>query len=68
MTTHLGMWSGPLEEFDSDIVKVPSNAWNKRRPPLSFNPEKVGIFTQCPSILDAYSTLQINVRYSQLPS
>ncbi|KAF9921593.1 Cell cycle checkpoint protein rad17 [Linnemannia zychae] len=33
-------WYGPMEEFDCDIVKVPSNAWNKKRPPMQFNPEK----------------------------
>ncbi|KAF9089821.1 Cell cycle checkpoint protein rad17 [Mortierella sp. AD031] len=33
-------WGNPLEEFDPDIVKVPPNAWYKRRPPLGFNPDK----------------------------
>jgi len=37
----IGDWTKPSVTFDSDIVKVPPQAWSKQRPPLSFNPEKV---------------------------
>ncbi|KAH7046487.1 Rad17 cell cycle checkpoint protein-domain-containing protein [Linnemannia elongata] len=56
-------WGGPLEEFDCDIVKVPSNAWHKRRPPLSFNPEK-DLIEKLPVEPDLY-TLMLHQNYTK---
>ncbi|KAF9121605.1 Cell cycle checkpoint protein rad17 [Mortierella sp. 14UC] len=54
-------WGGPLEEFDRDIVKVPANAWSKRRPPLIFNPEK-DLIEKLPVEPDLY-TLMLHQNY-----
>ncbi|KAK3806870.1 MAG: Rad17 cell cycle checkpoint protein-domain-containing protein [Linnemannia gamsii] len=54
-------WSGPLEEFDRDIVKVPANAWSKGRPPLPFNPEK-DLIEKLPIEPDLY-TLMLHQNY-----
>ncbi|KAG0285296.1 Cell cycle checkpoint protein rad17 [Linnemannia gamsii] len=56
-------WSEPQKEFDCDIVKVPANAWSKRRPPLSFNPEK-DLIEKLPMESDLY-TLMLHQNYTK---
>ncbi|KAF9561541.1 Cell cycle checkpoint protein rad17 [Mortierella alpina] len=56
-------WSASPVQFDSDIVKVPSQAWNKRRPPLRFNPEK-DLIEKLPIEPDLY-TLMLHQNYTR---
>ncbi|KAF9277413.1 Cell cycle checkpoint protein rad17 [Mortierella alpina] len=56
-------WSASPVQFDSDIVKVPPQAWNKRRPPLRFNPEK-DLIEKLPIDPDLY-TLMLHQNYTR---
>ncbi|KAF9962854.1 Cell cycle checkpoint protein rad17 [Mortierella alpina] len=56
-------WSASPVQFDSDIVKVPPQARNKRRPPLRFNPEK-DLIEKLPIDPDLY-TLMLHQNYTR---
>ncbi|KAG0201304.1 Cell cycle checkpoint protein rad17 [Mortierella sp. GBA30] len=56
-------WSAPPVEFDRDIVKVPAQAWSKRRPPMLFNPEK-DLIEKLPIEPDLY-TLMLHQNYTR---
>ncbi|KAG9322008.1 hypothetical protein KVV02_008171 [Mortierella alpina] len=56
-------WSASPVQFDSDIVKVPPQAWSKRRPPLRFNPEK-DLIEKLPIDPDLY-TLMLHQNYTR---
>ncbi|KAG0357572.1 Cell cycle checkpoint protein rad17 [Gamsiella multidivaricata] len=56
-------WKAPHVEFDSDIVKVPPQAWTMRRPPLPFNPDK-DLIEKLPIEPDLY-TLMLYQNYTR---
>ncbi|KAI8597135.1 Rad17 cell cycle checkpoint protein-domain-containing protein [Dissophora ornata] len=56
-------WSAPCVEFDKDMVKVPPQAWSKRRPPLRFSPEK-DLIEKLPIEPDLY-TLMLHQNYTR---